>query len=66
MLVIDTEKTLEFCETLQSMAPSHQVKVLRFVAEVLENTKLLEQRVERPQRKAETSVCFEEDNDGQS
>ena len=45
MLVLDTERTLEFIETLEVMAPSHQVKVLRFVDEILENTKILEQRI---------------------
>jgi len=47
MLVLDTEKTLEFFETLEVIAPSHQAKVLRFVEEILENTKVLEQRIKR-------------------
>lgn len=47
MLVLDTEKTLEFVETIEVIAPSHQAKVLRFVEEILENTKVLEQRIKR-------------------
>ena len=79
MLVLDTEKTLEFFETIEVLAPSHQAKVLRFVSEVLENAKLLEQRIKqkdlqdkilldkvRQLEEANTVYEDEEEDDGES
>ena len=51
MLVLDTEKTRQFFETLDVLGPSHSHKIIRFVEEILVNTELLEVRVKRLEKR---------------
>lgn len=42
MLVLDTEIMREFLEAIDILGTSHATKIMRFVEEVLKNTKALE------------------------
>ena len=45
MLVLDTDITKEFCETLEVLGPTHATKVLRFVIEVLKTARADENEI---------------------
>ena len=46
MLVLDTAITKAFCEVLEVLEPSKEIKILPFVIELLKNARAYERRID--------------------